>query len=113
MLQLLLDVRGVQDHGVLNGKAAPRGKDLLVVRCAVLARVGDAPVLHGLFCFGQIPALGLGAGERDTVQRVQMQDQVHHRGGDEIEVVQRLTQYGHVGRQVVHLGGIFRYNEKF
>ena len=41
--QLLLDLGGVVDHGVLDGKAAVRSEDALVIRGAVLARIGDLP----------------------------------------------------------------------
>ena len=113
MLQLLLHFGGVQDHGVLDGKTAVRGQNLFVVRGTVLACIGDAAHFHGLLCFGQIPAFGPGTGEGHAVQRVQMQNQVHHRGGDKVDVLHRLTQHGHVGGQVVHFGGILRHHEKF
>ena len=113
MLQLLLHFGGVQNHGVLDGKTAVRGQNLFVVRGTVLACIGDAARFHGLLCFGQIPSLGLGAGEGDAVQCVQMQDQVHHRGGDKIDVLHRLAQHGHVGGQAVHLGRILRHHEEF
>ena len=41
--QLLLDLGGVVDHSVLDGKAAVRSEDALVIRGAVLARIGDLP----------------------------------------------------------------------
>ena len=59
-----------------------------------------------------MPAGGLGAGEGDAVQRVQMEEQVHHRGGDEIDILHRLAQGRDSGGQAVHLGGIFRQDEE-
>ena len=95
----------MEHHGVLDGEGAAGGKDALIVRGAVLARVGDAALLHGLFGLFHIPALGLRAGEGDAVQGVQMDEEVHHRGGDEINMIQRLAQQNDVLGQVVHLGG--------
>ena len=83
------------DHGVFHRKAAFCGQDALVVRGAVLARVGNAPGLHGLLCLVQIPALGAGTGKGNAVQRVQMEEQVHGRGGHQIDVLHRLLQYSH------------------
>ena len=88
--QLLLYLRGVVDHGIFHRKAAFCGQDAFVVRGAVLACVGDAPGLHGLLCLVQIPALGAGAGKGNAVQRVQMEEQVHGRGGHQIDVLHRL-----------------------
>ena len=36
-----------------------------------------------------------------------MDEEVHHRGGDEINMIQRLAQHHDVLGQVVHLGGPF------
>ena len=91
LFQLLLDLGVVEHHGVLDGEGAAGGKDALIVRGAVLARVGDAALLHGLSGLFHIPALGLRAGEGDAVQSVQMNEEVHHRGGDEINMIQRLA----------------------
>ena len=102
----------MEDHRVLNGKAAVGSEDLLIVRGAVLARVGDAPGLHGGSGFVEMPAGSLGAGEGDAVQRIQMEEQVHHRGGDEIDILHRLAQGRDPGGQAVHLGGIFRQDEE-
>ena len=102
----------MEHHGVLDGEGAASGKDALIVRGAVLARVGDAALLHGLSGLFHIPALGLRAGEGDAVQGVQMDEEVHHRGGDEINMIQRLAQQNDVLGQVVHLGGPFRDDEE-
>ena len=96
------------DHGVLDGKAAIRGKDLLVVRGAVFARIGNAPVQHGLPGLVQIPALGAGAAQSDAVQCVQCKEQVHHRGGHQIEVLHRLLQNGHALGHSAQGGSAFR-----
>ena len=93
----------MEDHGVLDGEAAPGSKDPLIVRGAVLAGVGDAALLHSLLGLLHIPALGLGAGEGDAVQCIQMDEEVHHRGGDEVDVVQRLAERDNIGGQVIHL----------
>ena len=100
------------DHGVLDGKAAIRGKDLLVVRGAVFARIGNAPVQHGLLGLVQIPALGAGAAQGDAVQCVQCKEQVHHRGGHQIEVLQRLTQHGHAVRYIGRNGSPLRHHKE-
>ena len=112
MFQLFLYLRRVQDHGILNGKAAARCQDLLVIRGAVLAGVGDFSLFHGLLHLGQIPALGLGAGKGHAVQCIQMQKQIHHRGGDQINILHRLAQHSHISRQTVHLRSIFRHNKE-
>ena len=90
----------MEHHGVLDGEGAAGGKDALIVRGAVLARVGDAALLHGLFGLFHIPTIGLRAGEGDAVQGVQMDEEVHHRGGDEINIIQRLAQHHNVLGQV-------------
>lgn len=41
-----------------------------------------------------------------------MDEEVHHRGGDEINMIQRLAQQNDVLGQVVHLGGPFRDDEE-
>ena len=96
------------DHGVFHRKAAFCGQDALVVRGAVLARVGDAPGLHGLLCLVQIPALGAGAGKGNAVQRVQMEEQVHGRGRYQIDILHRLLQHGHPGRHGAQSGSALR-----
>ena len=106
--QLLLDLRGVVDHGVLDGKAAVGRKDLFIVRGAVLARIGNAPGLHGGSGLIQIPALRLGTGKSHTVQPIQREEQVHHRGGDKVDVPDGLTQHRHALGQAFHLSGILR-----
>ena len=112
MFQLFLYLRRVQDHGILNGKAAARCQDLLVIRGAVLACIRDFSLFHGLLHRGQIPALGLGAGKGHAVQCIQMQKQIHHRGGDQINILHRLAQHSHVSGQAVHLRSIFRHNKE-
>ena len=100
------------DHGVFHRKAAFCGQDAFVVRGAVLACVGDAPGLHGLLCLVQIPALGAGAGKGNAVQRVQMKEQVHSRGGHQIDVLHRLLQHGHPGRHSAQSGSALRTDKK-
>ena len=92
MFQLLLDLRGVVDHGVFNGKAAVGSQDALVVRRTVLARIGDLARLHGGFGLVEIPAIGPGAGKSDGIQRVQVDEVIHHGAGHEVNIFQRLAQ---------------------
>ena len=92
MFQLLLDLRGVVDHGVFNGKAAVGSQDALVVRRTVLARIGDLARLHGGFGLVEIPAIGPGAGKSDGIQRVQVDEVIHNGAGHEVNIFQRLAQ---------------------
>ena len=41
-----------------------------------------------------------------------MNEEVHHRGGDEINMIQRLAQHHDVLGQVVHLGGSLGADEE-
>ena len=41
-----------------------------------------------------------------------MEEQVHHRRGDEVDVLDGLAQNGHPFGQVVHLGGILGHHEE-
>ena len=110
--QLLLHLRGVVDHGIFHRKAAFCGQDALIVRGAVLARVDNAPGLHGLLSLVQIPALGTGAGKGNAVQRVQMKEQVHGRGGHQIDVLHRLLQNSHALWYGAQSGGALRPDKK-
>ena len=92
LLQLLLYLRGVVDHGGLHRQVAPLGIDPLVVRGAVLPGIQDLARLHGRPGLLHIPALGLRTGQTDSIQAVQLPEQVHGRGGRQIDPVQGLLE---------------------
>ena len=99
-LQLFLHLRVVVDHGGGEGQAAALGLDELIVRGAVLAGVGHAPVLHGLTGLGDVPALGLGARQGDRVHHLQLPEAVHGGGGLEVDILQGLAENSHILRQL-------------
>ena len=69
------------------------------------------PGFHGGFGLVEVPALGFGAGKSDRVQRVEVDEQIHDRCRDEVNVLHRLAQDGHAVGEGVHFGGILR-NDK-
>ena len=99
------------DHCVFNREAAVCRHDALVIWRAVLTRVGNFTVFHGFFRFRQIPVFGTRAGKRDGASCIELQDRVHRRRGDEIDIFKRFLQNGDVFRKTVRHGTVFRHNE--
>ena len=99
------------DHGILNSKIAVSGVDGLVIRRAVLARIGDLAVRHRLLGFVDVPAVLPGAGQCNTVQRIQCNELVHDTRGDQINAVQRLLQHHDICVQTVRHGRVFRNDQ--
>ena len=99
------------DHGVFNGKAAAGSQNGFIVRGAVLARIGNLPRLHGGFGFGQVPAIRLGAGKCNAVQRAQADDGVHSGGGNQVDILNGLLQHGGALGQILRNGSALRHHQ--
>ena len=57
LLQLLLYLRIVMDHGGFNGKVTALVQDQLVIRSTVLAGIDHLFLFHGVLCFLDIPSI--------------------------------------------------------
>lgn len=108
--ELFLDLGRMVDHRGLEREVAVRVADGFIVRGAVFAGVFDIAVCHGLARRIEIPAVGTGAGERDGIERVERNEEIHCARSDEIDAVERLLKHGNVRaglRRLLSLG----YNE--
>ena len=99
------------DHSVFNGKSTAGSQNGFIVRGAVLARIGNLPRLHGGFGFGQVPAIRLGAGKCNAVQRAQADDGVHSGGGNQVDILNGLLQHGGALGQILRHGSALRHHQ--
>ena len=94
ILDHLLDLGGVVDHGGLDGQVAILADHQLIVRLAVLAGEEHRAGVQGLHGGVNVPAGGSGAGEADVIQGVHRREQGHGGGGSQIDPIQRLLEDG-------------------
>jgi len=92
LLQLLLYLRIVMDHGGFNGKVTALVQDQLVIRSIVLAGIDHLFLFHGVLCFLDIPSVFLGSGKLDAVNPVDSAEKIHGRGCYQIDIVYGLLQ---------------------
>ena len=86
------------DHGVFNCKVAAGGKNRLIVRRGILARIGHGAGLHGGFGRFNRPIVRLLAAEGNAVDRVKLGEVVHCRSRHKVDAAERLLQNRHVRR---------------
>ena len=110
-LQLLLDLRGVVDHGVFQGQVTAFGENELIVRGAVLPGVGHGAVFHRVLGLRDVPVIRLEGGQGHVPDAVQRPEKVHGARGGEIDIVEGLLDDGHLFRHITGNAGPFGDHE--
>ena len=88
-LQLLFDLRFVEDHGVFDHQVAVLFQQEFVIRRVILPGIEKAPTLQSLLQLWQMPGGFCRAGKTDPVQCAAAQEQVRNGGTGRVDPLHR------------------------
>ncbi len=99
------------DHGVLNGKAAARSQDRLIIRGAVLARIGDLPCCMAALAAGRYQPSALVPDSAMLSSPPMLMMGSIADDGHQVDILDRLLQNGDVCVQIGGRSGPLRHDE--